>query len=126
MSPREPPPCAELRSHRRSARLAAGGEQMHGLIERRSAESKSRVSGLSSGRAAEPPRGAVVLGGDFNGLAVVRSLGRRGIPVCVIDDERSIARASRYATHAIDVPSLRDDAGVVAAVLRIGRLLGLD
>jgi predicted ATP-grasp superfamily ATP-dependent carboligase len=99
---------------------------MHGLIERRSGESKSRVSRLSSGRVAEPPPGAVVLGGDFNGLAVVRSLGRRGIPVCVIDDERSIARASRYATHAVDVPSLRDDAGVVAAVLGIGRLLGLD
>jgi hypothetical protein len=74
----------------------------------------------------EPPPGAVVLGGDFNGLAIARSLGRRGVPVCVIDDERSIARASRYATHAVRVPPLRDDAGVVDAVLRISRRLGLE
>jgi D-aspartate ligase len=74
----------------------------------------------------EPAPGAVVLGGDFNGLAIARSLGRRGIPVCVIDDESSIARASRYATHAERVPSLRDDAGVMDALRRIGRRLGLD
>ncbi len=46
-------------------------------------------------RAPVRPGGAVVVGGDFNGLGIVRSLGRRGIPVCVIDDERSIARHSR-------------------------------
>ncbi|HEX3256637.1 MAG TPA: hypothetical protein VHQ96_12670, partial [Gaiellaceae bacterium] len=74
----------------------------------------------------EQPPGAVVLGGDFNGLAIVRSLGRCGVPVCVIDDESSIARASRYTTHAVKVPSLRDDAEVVDAVLRVGRRLGLD
>lgn len=43
--------------------------------------------------------GAVVLGGDYQGLGIVRSLGRQGIPVCVIDDERSIAGASRFTTH---------------------------
>ena len=40
--------------------------------------------------------GAIVIGGDYQGLGIARSLGRRGIPVCVIDDETSIARASRY------------------------------
>lgn len=43
--------------------------------------------------------GALVVGGDFQGLGIVRSLGRQGVPVCVIDDEASIARFSRYATH---------------------------
>ena len=45
--------------------------------------------------------GAVVCGGDYQGLGIVRSLGRRGIPVCVIDDERSIARFSRYTTSSV-------------------------
>lgn len=95
---------------------------MHGLIERHAVGS----TGPPSRRVSKPPRSAVVLGGDFNGLAIVRSLGRRGVPVCVIDDERSIARASRYATHAVRVPSLRDDAGVVDALLRLDRRLGFD
>ena len=99
---------------------------MHGLIERHAGGSTACVTGLSSRRVSERPPGAIVLGGDFNGLAIVRSLGRRGVPVCVIDDETSIARASRYATHAVRAPSLRDDAGVVDAVLRIGRRLGFE
>src|SRR5262245_46108474 len=99
---------------------------MHELIERHAGGSTSRAAELSAPRVSEPPPGADVLGGDFNGLAIVRSLGRRGVPVCVIDDESSIARASRYATHSVRVPSLRDDAGVVDAALRIGRRLGLE
>jgi D-aspartate ligase len=38
--------------------------------------------------------GAVVLGGDYQGLGIARSLGRRGVPICVLDDEHSIASAS--------------------------------
>jgi len=69
--------------------------------------------------------GAVVVGGDYQGLGIARSLGRRGIPVCVIDDERSIARYSRYTTHAVWVESLRDQ-DAVRAVLDIGDRLQLD
>jgi len=50
--------------------------------------------------------GVVVIGGDYQGLGIVRSLGRHGIPVRVIDDERSIACYSRYTTVAQRVPSL--------------------
>jgi D-aspartate ligase len=70
--------------------------------------------------------GAVVLGGDFQGLGIVRSLGRHGIPVCVIDDEYSISRFSHYATHAVRVPDLRDETRTVEAVLEIGHRLGLE
>ena len=69
--------------------------------------------------------GAVVVGGDFQGLGIVRSLGRRGVPVCVIDDERSIARFSRYTRHAVRVQDLRDEERTVNAVLAIGHRLGL-
>jgi D-aspartate ligase len=70
--------------------------------------------------------GAVVVGGDYQGLGIVRSLGRQGVPVCIIDDECSIARFSRYATHAIRTGSLRDELATVEIVLDVGRRLGLD
>lgn len=69
--------------------------------------------------------GAVVIGGDYQGLGIVRSLGRHKVPVCVIDDERSIARFSKYATHAVKVESLRDERQTVDRVLEIGRRLDL-
>ncbi|MBV9544975.1 MAG: ATP-grasp domain-containing protein [Chloroflexi bacterium] len=40
--------------------------------------------------------GAIVIGGDYRGLGVVRSLGRRGIPVWVLTDEHHVAATSRY------------------------------
>jgi D-aspartate ligase len=70
--------------------------------------------------------GAVVVGGDYQGLGIVRSLGRRGIPVCVVDDECSIARFSRYVTHAVRTASLRDERNTVDILMDIGRRLGLD
>jgi predicted ATP-grasp superfamily ATP-dependent carboligase len=52
--------------------------------------------------------GAVVVGGDYQGLGIVRSLGRHGVPVVVLDDERSISRVSRFAWGYERVPELRD------------------
>jgi D-aspartate ligase len=69
--------------------------------------------------------GALVVGGDYQGLGIVRSLGRRGFPVCVLDDEPSIARFSRYATHSLRVPDLRDEDATVETILEVGRRLGL-
>lgn len=71
------------------------------------------------------PVGAVVVGGDYQGLGIVRSLGRRNIPVCVIDDEHSIARFSRYAARAVAVLRMRDEQQTVAVLLDVGRRLGL-
>lgn len=71
------------------------------------------------------PPGAVVVGGDYQGLAIVRSLGRRGIPVFVLDDERSIAPASRYVTGSMRVASLRGAAETIAALEQAERQHGL-
>jgi D-aspartate ligase len=50
-----------------------------------------------------PP--AVVLGGGVNGLGVVRSLGRRGIPVSLIErDTQDIATRSRYVRDFREAP----------------------
>lgn len=70
--------------------------------------------------------GAVVVGGDYQGLAIARSVGRHGTPVCVIDDELSIARFSRYVTRWLRVRDLRDESRCVAALLGVGRKLGLE
>jgi D-aspartate ligase len=81
-------------------------------------------------RRAEPGQhervGAVVLGGDYQGLGIARSLGRRSIPVCVVDDERSIAAASRFVDQAVRVPSLRSTGDTINALLDIGARLKLD
>jgi D-aspartate ligase len=69
--------------------------------------------------------GAVVIGGDYQGLGIVRSLGRHGVPVCVLDDERSIARYSRYTAFTERVPSLLDARDTVRALVELGRARGL-
>ncbi len=69
--------------------------------------------------------GGVVMGGDYQGLGIARSLGRQGVPVCIIDDEHSIGRYSRYATHSVRVKDLRDEQQAVETLIEIGRRLGL-
>lgn len=70
--------------------------------------------------------GAVIIGGDYQGLGIVRSLGRRKVPICVIDDESSIARFSKYITHSVTVASLREPGETVERILEIGHRLGLE
>src|SRR5215472_605038 len=69
--------------------------------------------------------GAVVIGGDHPGLAIARSLGRRGVPVVVIDDQYSVSSFSRYVTRVIHVPDLKREQASVDSVLDVGNRLGL-
>lgn len=82
-------------------------------------------TGEPHARVAAGAEGALVVGGDYQGLGIVRSLGRQGVPVYVVDDERSIARFSRFATRALRVPDLRNPSRAVESVLDIGRRHGL-
>ena len=70
--------------------------------------------------------GAVVVGGDYQGLGIVRSLGRQGVPVCVVDDEHSISRFSKYAKHFVKLTDLRDQRKAIDSLLEMGRQLNLD
>lgn len=70
--------------------------------------------------------GAIVVGGDYQGLGIARSLGRRGVDVLVIDDESSISRHSRYATGWLRVPDLRSDERTVESLLTLARTRGLE
>ncbi len=70
--------------------------------------------------------GAVVLGGEHPGLGVARSLGRRGIPVFVIDDQYSVSSVSKYVSHFEKVKDLRDERKTVDTVLEVGRRYNLE
>jgi len=70
-----------------------------------------------------PLPGAIVLGGNFVGLGVVRSLGSKGVPVWVVDSDssKSIAQFSRYTKRFIVA-----DEDPVELLLREGARHGLD
>ena len=91
---------------------------------------KSDGAKATNATVVQPPRrqegvGALVIGGDHPGLAIARSLGRRGIPVYVVDDQHSISKFSRYATRVLRVPDLRDPQRTVDSTLEIGHQYGL-
>lgn len=69
--------------------------------------------------------GAVVVGGDYQGLGIARSLGVRGIPVYIVDDQYCISRFSKYAKHVIKVDNLLDERKTVDTILEIGRRFDL-
>jgi len=69
--------------------------------------------------------GAVVIGGEHPGLGIARSLGRRGIPVCVIDDQYSVSQFSKYVTRVVRVRDLRDEQKTVENVIEVGQRYGL-
>jgi D-aspartate ligase len=71
------------------------------------------------------PVGAVIIGGEHPGLGIARSLGRRGIPICIIDDQHSVSQFSKYASHVVRVKDLRDEQKTVENVLEVGQRLNL-
>jgi D-aspartate ligase len=64
-----------------------------------------------------------VVGGDYQGLGIARSLGRHGIPVVVLDDEMSVARVSRHVTRFVRTPDLRDEEAALDALTTLGASL---
>ncbi len=70
--------------------------------------------------------GALVIGGEHPGLGVARSLGRRGIPVFVLDDQYSVSSFSRYVTRVIHAKDLRNERATIDAILEAGHRYGLE
>ena len=87
------------------------------------------VGRAAEGRGPESPRsdapGAIVIGGDYRGLGIVRSLGRQGIPVWVLTDQHRLAATSRYARHSLPWPETEEEQQV-AFLLDLGSRYGLD
>jgi D-aspartate ligase len=68
--------------------------------------------------------GAIVIGGDYRGLGLARSLGRRGVPVWVLwEQEERLATASRYARRSVAIG--RRGEPLHEELLRIAREEGL-
>ena len=70
--------------------------------------------------------GAVIVGGDFHGLGIIRSLGRHGVPLCVVDDEYSIGRFSKYTTFTVRAPNLRKEKETVDFLIEMGNRMKLN
>ena len=66
-----------------------------------------------------------MIGGDYQGLGIVRSLGRQGVPVCVVDDEHSISRFSRYCRSFVKRARACAITMSVDSLLEVGKRLGL-
>jgi D-aspartate ligase len=69
--------------------------------------------------------GAIVIGGEHPGLGIARSLGRKDIPVWVIDDQHSISQFSKYVKRVVRVKDLLDEESAVESVLEVGQRYGL-
>jgi D-aspartate ligase len=70
--------------------------------------------------------GALVLGGNLNGLTIARSLGRRGIPVWVASPPNvKLASFSRYTQRTVDWPAGEFDAQA-AFLLELAAKYALD
>lgn len=80
---------------------------------------------VNSGMAGLQQTGAVIVGGEHPGLGVARSLGQRGIPVFVVDDQISISVASRYVSKFVRAKDLRDDRKTIDTLMDMGARYGL-
>jgi D-aspartate ligase len=69
-----------------------------------------------------PLPAAIIFNSHITGLAVARSLGRRGIPVIALDrDPAGYALASKYVTAAVLCPNvLEDEAGFIDFLVLLG------
>lgn len=97
------------------------GKSGTGAVTSRTSPAAERTGLGPSGRDV----GAVVIGGGCQGLGIARSLGKRGIPVCLVDDELSIARASRFIQDAVRVRDLRTEQALLDALALARGRLGL-
>jgi D-aspartate ligase len=69
--------------------------------------------------------GAIIVGGEHPGLGIARSLGSRGIPICIIDDQYSVSQFSRYVNQVVTVKDLLNEEDTVESVIEIGQRYGL-
>jgi predicted ATP-grasp superfamily ATP-dependent carboligase len=59
--------------------------------------------------ALEGQTGVIVIGGHFQGLGLLRSLGRQNIPVYLLDKEQCIGRFSKYVKKFLKCPDVSKD-----------------
>ncbi|MGA1869148.1 MAG: ATP-grasp domain-containing protein [bacterium] len=70
--------------------------------------------------------GAVITGGDFQGLGVLRSLARRNIPVYLIDNDLCIGRFSRFNKKFAKSPQVGDEDHYLDFLINLAKRERLD
>jgi D-aspartate ligase len=70
--------------------------------------------------------GAVIIGGDFQGLGSLRSLGRHGIPTYLLDHDLCIGRFSKYTKRHKKCPRARDEARLADFLIDLARSENLE
>ena len=53
--------------------------------------------------------GAIIIGGHYQGLGALKSLGEKGVPLCLIDHELHIGRFSKYAHRFYHSPPIESE-----------------
>ncbi len=69
--------------------------------------------------------GAVIAGGHFASLGAARSLGRRGVPVFVLDSEPCISRFSKYVRQFHRCPPETEESSLVEFLIELSSSPGL-
>jgi predicted ATP-grasp superfamily ATP-dependent carboligase len=69
--------------------------------------------------------GAVIIGGDFQGLGIARNLAPLGIPVIIVDPDFCIGRFSRFVRKYYKCPALTDPEAFVSFLERLAIDKGL-
>ena len=70
--------------------------------------------------------GAVIIGGTFQALGIVRSLGKRGIPIYVLDNRHNIARFSKYKKKFLKCPNVLEESRFLEFLLDLAKKDNLD
>jgi predicted ATP-grasp superfamily ATP-dependent carboligase len=70
--------------------------------------------------------GAIIIGGDFQGLGILRSLSRHNVPTYLLDDGLCIGRFSRYSKRFIKCPSVKQEALLLTFLVDLARKEKLD
>ncbi len=65
------------------------------------------------------PNGAVIIGGDFQGLGIARNLASLNIPIIVVDQKFCIGRLSRYTDRYFNCPAVVDMESFVAFLVKL-------
>jgi D-aspartate ligase len=70
--------------------------------------------------------GAIIIGGDFQGLGSLRSLGRHRIPTYLLDHDLCISKFSKYAKRYKKCPRARDEARLTDFLIELARKENLE
>jgi len=82
-------------------------------------KSETRVPGMSRTKGTEYNNGAIIIGGDFQGLGIAQNLAPLGIPVIIVDPDFCIGRFSRSVRKYYKCPPLTDNGAFVSFLERL-------